>query len=267
MTQQRKKAFTRVGFYKTALSKKRHLLFAILLWWEGMTEQTMRRCSCPSPSTGLDWRILGGPGTRGTWNSWQVLQAELLWMRGQAPRGRGKVQGCAFLGVRPRRPRQGLGVRTVLGSLPVTAGALCSTRGGQGAGSLPGGLREGVQPAGQSKAPMSLLKASGSPVLCRDCTWTLSSTGRTGMGHWEQALVLQHQGRRQHSPKHLCSEVLGRNDVHGGQTLVLVTAGQAEMHGQPVRLCHESWGAREWAVPGQAGWAHSGLGPQGFCAP
>lgn len=43
----------------------------------------------------------------GVQNSWQVPGAELLWMRGQAPGGRRKAQGCAFLGVRPRRPGRG----------------------------------------------------------------------------------------------------------------------------------------------------------------
>lgn len=194
----------------------------------------MRHCSCPSPSTGLDWRVLGGPGTWGTWNSWQVPQAELLWMRGQVPRGRGKAQGCAFLGVRPRRPRQGLGVRTVLGSPPVTAGALCSTLRGWGAGSPPGRAQGGC-------AACRTEQSSSEPAESKWEPCALQGPGRgTGNRHWFCSTKAGGS-----IPQSSCAQrCWGGAMSGGGQPLVLLTAGQAETHGQPVPLCHKSWGCQ-----------------------
>lgn len=82
------------------------------------------------------------------------------------------MQGHAFLGA-----------GSVLASVPVTAGAPCSTWRGWGSSSLPRrvrGAQKDEQPAGDSEAPGSLWKANWSSVLGRDRTWTLSS-----VGHWE----------------------------------------------------------------------------------
>lgn len=156
----------------------------------------------PQPGVGLD---LGGPRPGGAI-------------------GRAVMDERTSLGARGRcRDVLFLGVGSVLASVPVTApgrglGVLIPSQKGEG------GSGQDMQPAGDREAPGSLWKASWNPVLGRDRTWTLQCgqgkdwSGALGEHRGEQALVLQHQERRQQlrPPKQLCSEVVGRNNTPGG---------------------------------------------------
>lgn len=128
------------------------------------------------------------------------------------------MQGCTFLGA-----------GSVLASVPVTAGAPCSTWRGWGSSSLPRrvrGAQKGMQPAGDGEAPGSLWKASWNPVLRRGHTWALFSVGQgrdwcgaLGELPGKQALVLQHQGRRQHlRPQGSCAQRWWGGTTHLGRT-------------------------------------------------
>lgn len=138
-----------------------------------------------------------------------------------------------------------------------------------------------MQPAGHSKAPVSLLKkANGSPMLCRDRTWALSSMGQgkdwdrgSGRASWGALTgsAAPRQEAASETPKQLCSEVLGRNNIPGGGTGPWCSSSS-----QLARLrCTTSLsfcamraaGAREEAVPRLPGWAPSGLESQSSWAP
>lgn len=85
-------------------------------------------------------------------------------------------------------------------------GVLIPSQKGEGA--------QDMQPAGDSEAPGSLWKATWNPVLGRGRTWTLFSVGQgkdwcgaLGEHRGEQALGLQHQGRRQQlRPQSSCAQ-------------------------------------------------------------
>lgn len=111
-----KKTLAGVGLWKTAPSKKRHPLCAMLVPRERGTEQAPRRCSRPSPATGLDWGVLGGPS--GGCGTARRYRGRAAMEEGVRPGGSGKAQGCAFLGGRRRRPGQGLGGRGCAGLPP-----------------------------------------------------------------------------------------------------------------------------------------------------
>lgn len=117
-------------------------------------------------------------------------------------------------------------------------------------------------------------------MLCRDRTWTPSSMGQgkdwdrgTGRAPWGAGTGSDSTkaGGSNETPKQLCSEVLGRNNVPGGgRTLVLqlLAVGQTERCSTSPSFCAiRAMGASEGAVPRLPGWAHSDLGAQYFWAP
>lgn len=181
--------------------------------------------------------MIPGHGTCGRAGRYQ---AELLWMKGEAPLGRRKVQGCAFLGVMPRNPDQGAwGIGAVLGSLPVPARA----PGGLG---VPFSPQEGgcsgrvLQPAGWELAEKQVGDPCSAGIVPASCpAWNKGRTGIEALGEHpgEQAPVLQHQGRRQklETPKQLCLEVLGRNS--GGNRTLVPSSSQLARLGDAAPAC------------------------------
>lgn len=125
-----------------------------------------------------------------------------------------------FLGGGAGGQARAWGVRAVLGSLPVTAGAPSSAWRGQGWGfpSLPRrvkGRGAGVQPAGQSKAPLSSLTSKREPCALRGSYLTPSSMGQgqdwdrgTGRAPWGAGTgsAAPRQEAAPETPKQLHSE-------------------------------------------------------------
>lgn len=153
----------------------------------------------PEPSPGLDWRVLGDPTAQGMWKSWQVPGRAVM-DEGKSPPGQEEGTGLCFTTGEPQEARSGLGDWGCAGLPPTSAG----TPGGPG---VPFPSQEGVcsgrlsQPLGCELAEKQVGALCSAEIVPAPCPiWDKGR--RTGIGALgehpgEQALVLQHQGRRQ----------------------------------------------------------------------